>query len=44
MRFEKLGRQLVAGVVATTLMAAALLSRAWTRKPPAAVGWRRVRG
>ena len=28
MRFEKLGRQLVAGVVATALMAAALLSRA----------------
>ena len=43
MRFEKLGRRLVAGVVATALMAAALLSRALTRKPPAAVGWRRVR-
>ena len=45
MRFEKLGRQIVAATVATTLMAAALLSRALTRRPaPApAVGWRRVR-
>ena len=43
MRFEKLGRQLAAGAVGTVLLFAALVSRAWTRRPPAAVGWRRDR-